>query len=288
MDIKNARVLLTGSAGGIGSAIATALLERGAAILLADVDGAALTRMLEGPLAAFRDRCEPVVANLADAAGRVRLVETAAAFRGGINVLINNAGVNHFALFDEQAPGDIDLALAVNVAAPLHLCRLALPLLRRQPEAAILNMGSVFGSIGYPGYALYSATKFATRGFSEALRRELAGSPVRVLYLAPRATRTPINPERVVRMNAELGVAMDEPATVAAAACRLLANDTPEAVVGWPERFYARLNGALPRLVDGAIIRQLPVIRRYAGRPSSGTPAATLAVLPTGSGRTTP
>jgi short-subunit dehydrogenase len=288
MDLRNARVLLTGGAGGIGSQIALALLEQGAAVLLADVDAAALDGMVAGPLASHRDRVQAITANLTDPADRVRLMESAAGFRGGINVLINNAGVNHFALFDEQAARDIDLALAVNVAAPLHLSRLALPLLKRQPEAAILNMGSVFGAIGYPGYALYSTTKFATRGFSEALRRELAGTSVKVLYLAPRATRTPINPERVTRMNAELGVAMDEPATVAAAACRVLTTGTPEAVVGWPERFYAWLNRAFPRLVDGSIIKQLPVIRRYATREVAPATAAPLTVLPTGSGRTTP
>jgi short-subunit dehydrogenase len=286
MELRNARVLITGGAGGIGSEIARALLGQGAAVLLADLDAAALDRVVAGPLAAHADRIGTVAGNLTEPDGRARVIAAAAAFRGGINVLVNNAGVNHFALFDDQSPGDIDLALAVNVAAPLHLCRLALPLLKRQPEAAILNMGSVFGEIGYPGYALYSATKFATRGFSEALRRELAGTSVRVLYLAPRATRTPINPERVTRMNAELGVAMDEPSVVAAAACRVLAEGTAEAVVGWPERLYARLNRALPRLVDGSIVKQLPVIQRYAVRqPRPATPPAT-PVLPTGSERT--
>ncbi len=285
MDLTTARILVTGGAGGIGSALAGAFLERGATVLLTDVDAAALERVAAGPLARYRERLGTVAANLLDAADRTRLAQHAAAFRGGVNVLVNNAGVNHFALFDEQSPGDIDLALAVNVAAPLHLCRLLLPRLRGTPGATILNMGSVFGTIGYPGYALYSATKFATRGFSEALRRELAGSGIRVLYLAPRATRTPINPERVLRMNAELGVAMDEPAVVAAAACRLLAGGPVEAVVGWPERFFAWLNAAFPRLVDGALVKQLPVIRRYAGRPA---PLPSPAPLPAGSERTVP
>ncbi len=136
-----------------------------------------------------------------------------------------------------------------------------------QPEACILNTGSVFGSIGYPGYAVYSATKFAIRGFTEALRRELADTHVKVHYVAPRATRTGINTSAVERMNAELGVAMDPPELVAKAVCDMLAGGRVEAVLGWPEKFFARVNGVLPRLVDGALRKQLPVIRRYAGEP---------------------
>lgn len=188
----------------------------------------------------------------------------AARWRGGINVLVNNAGVNQFSMFEDQTAAQIDLTLAVNVAAPLHLCRELLPHLARQSEARILNVGSVFGVIGYPGYAAYSASKFALRGFSEALRREFAGTSIHVQYFAPRATRTAFNSAAVERMNAELGVAMDPPERVARNACALLESGRAEAVVGWPEKLFARVNAALPRLVDHALRRQLPAIRRYA------------------------
>ena len=104
------------------------------------------------------------------------------------------------------------------------------------------------------------------RGFTEALRRELADTSVRVHYVAPRATRTGINTSAVERMNEELGVAMDPPELVAKAVCDMLAGGRAEAVLGWPEKFFARVNGVLPRLVDGALRKQLPVIRRYADR----------------------
>ena len=83
-----------------------------------------------------------------------------------------------------------------------------------------MNVGSIMGYLGYPGHAAYCASKFALRGFSEALRRELADSPVRVLYLAPRATRTAMNGAGICALNAELGVAMDEPAAVAKGSSR--------------------------------------------------------------------
>lgn len=278
MDLSTARVLLTGAAGGIGSTLAAELLGRGATVLLVDVNTAALRRFAATEPVESAGRVEVFAADLTRPDERARLAEFARAWRGGINVLINNAGVSHFRLLEDQPAEEVDLALAVNVQAPIHLCRLLLPHLLRQPAAHILNTGSVFGGIGYAAYSVYSATKFAIRGFSEALRRELAGTSVTVHYLAPRATRTGINTAAVESLNAELGVAMDTPTVVARAACEMLERGTLEAVVGWPEKFFVLLNGLLPRLVDGSLRRQLPVIRRHAG---AGRPAAAAAPGPT-------
>lgn len=272
MNLADARVLLTGGAGGIGSAIAAELLAAGAAVLLADMNEAGLAAAAQR-LAAHGERVATAVANLADAAGRAALCQRAAAWR--VNVLVNNAGVNHFGLYDELTTAQLTQTVSVNVLAPMLLVHELLPHLKRQPEAHLLNMGSVFGNIGYPGYAAYSASKFAMRGLSEALRRELADTGVRVHYLAPRATRTPINSPAVEQMNAELKVAMDPPETVARAARAILESGRASAVVGWPEKLFARINAVLPGVVDGAIVKQLPVIRRYAQqKPAAGAPAA--------------
>jgi short-subunit dehydrogenase len=262
------RALVTGGGGGIGGAIAAELLARGASVLLVDRDETGLRRTAER-LAAHGARVGTLTADLTSAADRERLCREAAAWRGGINVLINNAGVNHFRMFADQPAAQLDLAVAINLLAPLHLCRELLPHLQRQSEACILNTGSVFGTIGYPGYAVYSATKFGVRGFTEALRRELADTNVSVRYVAPRATRTGINTSAGERMNDELGVAMDSPELVAKAVCDMLAGRRVEAVLGWPEKLFARVNGLLPRVVDGALRKQLPVIRRYAAEPAA-------------------
>ena len=268
MKPESIRALVTGGGGGIGGAIADELIARGAAVLLVDRDEAALGRAC-GRLARDGDRVGALAADLTRPADRQRLCTEAARWRGGINVLINNAGVNHFCMFADQPPAQLDLAIGINLLAPIQLCRELLPHLQRQPWACILNTGSVFGAIGYPGYAVYSATKFAIRGFTEALRRELADTNVTVRYVAPRATRTGINTAAVERMNDELGVAMDPPALVARAVCDMLTGKRVEAVIGWPEKLFARVNGVLPRVVDGALRKQLPVIRRYAGESSA-------------------
>ncbi len=102
------------------------------------------------------------------------------------------------------------------------------------------------------------------RGFSEALRRELADSQVRVHYVAPRATRTALATDRVRAMNAELGVGMDSPSTVAAAIVRALREERRELVAGLPERMFAKVNALFPSLVDRSLKRQLGVVRRHA------------------------
>ena len=131
----------------------------------------------------------------------------------------------------------------------------------------------MFGSIGYPGYVAYSATKFAVRGFTEALRRELADSNVAVKYLAPRATRTAMNPASVEEMNARLGVTMDSADRVASELVVLLQGRKHSAVVGWPEKAFARINALLPGIVDRAVRGQLPLIREFATGEPECTPS---------------
>jgi short-subunit dehydrogenase len=125
-------------------------------------------------------------------------------------------------------------------------------------------MGSGFGSIGFAGYCGYSASKFALRGFSEALRRELADTQIDVLYLAPRATLTDMNPDEAVALNNELGNTMDTPERVASELMMLLNNAQRTRYIGWPERFFITLNNLFPSLVDKALNKQLPAIRRQA------------------------
>jgi short-subunit dehydrogenase len=261
MTLVAIRAVITGATGGIGRALAQTLRGRGAGVLLVGRDPAVLEAQAAS-LGGYSERVQSCVGDLATDSGRQRVAEAAIAWRA--NVLVNNAGLGDFGLLHQQSDAMLERLFAVNVLAPMQLTRALLPHLRAQPEATILNVGSVFGSLGYPGFTAYSATKFALRGFSEALRRELADTAVRVLYLAPRATRTGMNASAVEAMNAELGVAMDLPEVVAAAAVAMLERGARHATVGWPEKLFVRINALLPGVVDGSVRRQLPVIRRYA------------------------
>lgn len=258
------RALITGASGGIGRALAQELHGRGASVLLVGRNAQALERAAQA-LGGRSARVDWCAADLVTAEGRARAVDAACHWGGsGINVLVNSAGCGDFGMLDAVDDAAIERLFAINAVAPVQLTRALLPQLCSQSAGAILNIGSVFGSLGYPGFAAYSASKFALRGFTEALRRELADSKVGVHYFAPRATRTGMNAAAVDRMNAELKVAMDPPAQVAAAACAMLEAGRTGAVFGWPEKLFVRINALLPGVVDGSLRRQLPVIRRHA------------------------
>lgn len=263
MKLAGARVLVTGGAGGIGLALARELLEAGASVLLAGRSARALADAVR-KLGPYGARVATLVADLTSPADRANLVACASTWHGGIDVLVNNAGVSHFGMYADAAPECIEQTVATNLLAPMLLVRALLPTLASRPQAAIVNVGSVFGAIGYPGNAAYSAAKFGLRGFSESLRRELAGGTIQVLHVAPRATRTAINSRAVEGLNLELGVATDPPETVAAWIRERLESGLADGTLGWPERLFVKLNALLPRIVDRALQRQLPAIRRYA------------------------
>jgi short-subunit dehydrogenase len=261
MKAARIRALVTGASGGIGRELAMELHRRGAAVLLVARDAATLDSIVNA-IGDAVGRLAYCAVDLATEAGRSEAARTAAAW--GCNVLVNNAGIGDFAFVDDQTDDALEQLFAINALAPMQLTRALLPHLRARDEAAVLNVGSVFGSLGYPGFAAYSASKFALRGYTEALRRELVDTRVTVHYLAPRATRTGMNATAVERMNAELGVAMDPPTRVAHAACDMLERGRAEAVLGWPEKLFVRINALLPGVVDGSLRKQLPVIRRHA------------------------
>ena len=146
----------------------------------------------------------------------------------------------------------------------MKLTRRLLPHLKREPEARIVNIASTFAAIGFPGYSVYSASKFAIRGFSEALSRELSDTGVSVGCVLPRATRTAINSDRVVEMNRRLRVAMDPPDEVAAEVLAFICSRRGQLALGWPEKLLVRFNSLFPALVGSAIARKLPLIKQYA------------------------
>lgn len=255
-------VLLTGASGGIGQCLALRLAEVGATVYAVGRRSAALEALAAQ---ARRGSIRPLVSDLATPEGIEavrRAVSTAAP--PPVSLLILGAADSRFGLFEDSTTADVHAQVATNLVAPMLLVHSLLPSLMRLPGAGIVGIGSTFGSLGYPGFAAYSAGKFGLRGFLEALAREHADAALRVQYLSPRATRTALNSPAVEAMNAELGVAVDEADRVARELVEAIEAGTRRRQLGWPERLFARLNGALPELVDRALAKQLPTVRRFA------------------------
>ena len=271
MRIRDSTVVLTGATGGIGSQLASEFAKAGARLILVGRDQVQLESLCKTlpplPSGALLGH-QTMAVDLLSISCRRKLRDLCA--QHDIDLLINNAGINDFNLLEDADPEMLNRQIELNLTVPVLLAQQFLPLLRRRPVAAIVNIGSAFGSIGYPGYSAYCASKFGLRGFSEALRRELADTSVRVLHVAPRATRTTLNSDRVVAMNEALGNAMDDPQQVARFILHRVQHDRwGHCVIGWPERLYAWINAMLPALTDGTLLKQLPVIRRFAASQST-------------------
>ncbi|WP_152224343.1 SDR family oxidoreductase [Pseudomonas sp. SCB32] len=258
MRLPECRVVLTGASGGIGLQLAEQLCAAGAQVLAVSRHAGALIELMQH----YPEHLHWQAANLRNGADRQALLDRVRC-NGGLNLLINAAGVNQFAMLDQLDESRLDDMIELNIAATLHLTRLLVPMLREQHEALVVNVGSIYGSIGYPGYAVYCASKFALRGFSEAMRRELADTTVDVLYVAPRTTRTGMNSAAAMALNDALKSRTDDPRDVARAVLAAIEGKRGELYLGWPEKLFVRINGMLPGILDRALRKQLPLIRRH-------------------------
>jgi len=253
----NQTILLTGAASGIGRETARLLAGGAHRLVLVDRDAAGLER-LAGEL---RGDVETWVSDLAAAESRDALCERLAGLAP--DVLINNAGILNFAPLEELPLERIDAELRINVLAPIALTRAVLPGMRERGAGHVVNIGSVFGSIAFAYFSTYSSTKFAIRGFTEALRREVAGTGIRVSHVAPRAVRTALA-SQFGRMAEAVGMNMDPPERVARAIADVIARGTFQRTVGFPERLFVKVNALMPRLVDRALRKQDEKTRGFA------------------------
>jgi NAD(P)-dependent dehydrogenase (short-subunit alcohol dehydrogenase family) len=235
-------VIVTGASRGIGWETARRLGSAGLTVVLAARRAAELDD-LAARIAAAGGTAVAVPTDVTDPASVAALVERAAALTGRIDGLVNNAGVggDGSILADDD---EVQQMIAVNLLAPIRLMRAVVPIMRRQHAGSIVNIGSVAGEIGIGG--TYSATKFALRGMTDSVRRELHGTGIGVTLVEPGFIATESNGRKGV----------PGPAIVAAAVERALRRPRRRTVVPFRYRPAIMLANALPFVVDKA----------YAGR----------------------
>ena len=263
--MKNKRILLTGAAGGIGSLLARLLLAEGARLCLTDINDERLETLRES---LDSNALVTMAGDIGNASDRTRIVNEALQHFGGIDILINAAGINPFGVYAEQDDAIIQKTMEVNAIGPMLFTRAVLPTMLEQNSGQIVNIGSTFGSIGFAWFAVYSASKFALRGFSQSLRRELAETGVEVTYIAPRAVKTAINSQEVYDMANAIKMNMDEPELVAQQIMTAIRRRKKECYLGFPESLFVRINAIFPGLVDRATRTQNREARRFASRKS--------------------
>lgn len=190
-DLASKVVVVTGAASGIGAALARGLAAKGAHLALVDVDEGGLLALAD-QLAAPGRRISHHLADVGDRERMQALPAEVVAVHGGVDVLINNAGVSVGAMFADHSIDDAEWLLGINLLGVVYGCKFFLPELLKAKEAHIVNLSSMFGIFAMPGQAMYSASKAGVKAFTEALWTELDGTPVHLTCVHPGGIRTNI------------------------------------------------------------------------------------------------
>ncbi len=190
-SLKGGVAVVTGAASGIGAALAGVLAARGCAVALADLNAAGLREVATQARSHGAHVSEHRL-DVADNDAVAAFPEAVLAEHGRVSVLVNNAGVALGGSFEQLPAADFDWLFSINFGGVVRMTRAFLPLLRREPAGQLVNLSSIFGIIAPPGQTAYAASKFAVRGFSEALRHELEGSSIGVTVVHPGGVRTAI------------------------------------------------------------------------------------------------
>jgi NAD(P)-dependent dehydrogenase (short-subunit alcohol dehydrogenase family) len=263
--------VITGAGSGIGRALAEALARRGCPLVLADVDEAGLAETAE-PLDV------PVLARRLDVSDRWAQQQLAAEVRAWLpaplGLVVNNAGVTLSQTVEHSSTEDVEWVMNVNFWGVVHGTQAYLPILREQDAGALVNVSSVFGIIAWPTQGAYNASKFAVRGYTEALRHELHGTGVHVACVHPGGVAT--NIVRSARHHVDdLGrtdpaglqadfakVARTSPAKAAATIIAGVQRGGHRVLVGPDARALDLLQRLAPVRYHDAIRRLSPLVRR--------------------------
>jgi NAD(P)-dependent dehydrogenase (short-subunit alcohol dehydrogenase family) len=192
------RVLITAGGAGIGRTMAETFLQNGARVHICDVDEARLQEFQ-----AAWPALGVTVTDVSDPAQVDRLFEAAVAHLGGLDVLVNNAGIaGPTAPIEEINPEDWDRTMAINISGQFYCARRAVPLLKAAGGGAIINLSSAAGLFGYPLRAPYAASKWAVIGLTKTLAMELGEFNIRVNAICPGVVAGP-RMDGVIKAKAE-------------------------------------------------------------------------------------
>jgi NAD(P)-dependent dehydrogenase (short-subunit alcohol dehydrogenase family) len=229
-DFQDKVAAITGAGSGIGRALALELARRGCALALSDIDQTGLLETLRLVQSAGQTDASTAVVDVADRAAVFEWAGECRARHGKVNLLFNNAGVALNSMAESTLPEDFDWLMGINFWGVVNGCHAFLLHLRASGDAHVINMSSVFGLMAMPTQSAYNASKFAVRGFTEALRMELelASVPVGVTCVHPGGVAT--NIARAGRVDPAMDAIMGmDAAQQRERAHRMIQGTTPEA-----------------------------------------------------------
>jgi short-subunit dehydrogenase len=256
--IAGSRILITGASQGIGRSLAEAAADRGARVLAA-ARSDELLRELADRVHARGGILQTIRADITSAADRQQMVEAAQRIFGGLDVLVNNAGIGATGHFAEVSPERLRTIMEVNFFGLTETTRAFLPMLRQGNRPAVVNISSIAGKRGIPARSEYSASKFAVQGFSEALRAELAKDSIDVLVVCPGLTQTNFSQNMLeqkarLQMDHMRGMTAEQ---VARATLRAIERGHNEVCLSLSGRLLVFVCRFFPRLADRIAARRV-------------------------------
>lgn len=198
MELQNKNVLITGSARGIGLAIAHKFASVGANVILNGLSGISDDILAE--FAGYSGKVVAVIGDVSKSADAQRIVEEAVAALGSVDVLVNNAGITRDKLMLKMTEEDFEQVLKVNLTGTFNMTQSVLKPMTKDRQGAIINLSSVVGLAGNIGQANYAASKAGLIGFSKSVAREVAARNIRVNCIAPgfiASDMTDVLPEKI-------------------------------------------------------------------------------------------
>lgn len=264
--------LITGAAGGLGSAFALEAARRGWSLVLTDLPASGVQEAGERLARVYRIEVHSLPVDLADRRAREQLVERIRDTGVQVDVLINNAGTGSCASFESSRLGKLAGIVELNVQALIQLTYLLLPLLKSRAPAAILNVASLAAFYPMPSMAVYAATKSFILNFSLAIRHELAGTGVTVSALCPAGMVTNRDSADQVEAQGFFGrITTWYPERVASLAVRQALRGRSVIIPGLANRFLRRIGAMAPRWL---VVRLIGDRWRKAATPTDGLPGA--------------
>jgi NADP-dependent 3-hydroxy acid dehydrogenase YdfG len=247
--------VITGAGSGIGRALALQLNREGCELYLSDINADSLSATLD--MLPRKDvSADGEVLDVADKAGVHAWADKIARARGYVDIVINNAGVALISTVEDSNYEDIEWLMGINFWGVVYGTQAFLPLLRRAAQGHLVNLSSIFGLIGVPTQSAYNAAKFAVRGYTEALRQEMAGTNVHICCVHPGGIKT--NIARVAR-----GGDPSQTPEERGSEFEKLAKTSPEAaarkIIGAIEKRKQRLLIGADAVVISLICRMFPV-----------------------------
>lgn len=251
-------ILITGAGSGIGRALTQKIAGEHTHVVLV---GRQETSLKETAKTLPKTAAYTIItADITSHTDIENLVKTLTEKLGFLDILINNAGIAHTCLLENSDAQIISDVINTNLTAPILLTRALLPLLKQSYAAQIVNIGSMFGDIGFPFFAAYSASKFGLRGFSDALRRELKDDNISITYAAPRAVKTPAT-DKYAYLIPAYKMKLDTTEQVATQIWQAIINKKRSIYPKGAERLIILLQRLYPKLIDKALKKQTTTAR---------------------------